>query len=257
MLDGFALSGPLIDQVIEAVLADAKALGRSKRRAWKNAFLTPSLEDSLRKRGFLFVAGVDEAGRGPLAGPVVASAVVLPEGFDLPGLRDSKQMTPERRLALFPRIREEALAVGIGIVTAGGIDRWNILGATREAMDRAIRSLDRRPDWIIVDGNRMSGLRLPQIAVIKGDRRIPSIAAASVIAKVFRDRMMAGYDKLYPVYGFSGHKGYPTTDHAAAIHRHGSSSIHRKSFHVPVIEGDGLWNEGKSEEEARSTRRAT
>jgi ribonuclease HII len=179
------------------------------------------------------VAGVDEAGRGPLAGPVVAAAVCLRSDGLIPGLDDSKRLAPHAREALLPRILESAEAVGVGLVTEAGIDAWNIREAAREAMIRAVRRLGALPDWVLVDGTRLDPFPFPQVSVVGGDRTVPSIAAASIVAKVARDRLMRAYDRLYPVYGFEGHKGYPTEEHALAIARHGMSPIHRSTFHVP------------------------
>ncbi|MDH4009013.1 MAG: ribonuclease HII, partial [Desulfuromonadales bacterium] len=165
-------------------------------------------EDMARRRGYRAVAGIDEAGRGPLAGPVVAAAVILPEDFDLPGLNDSKLISERKRNQLFPMIYEQALAIGIGVSRADEIDRINILQATLRGMSRAVMRLPVAADFLLVDGITPVPLGIEQKTLKKGDSRSLSIAAASVIAKVVRDRIMLAYDRLFPEYGFSGHKGY-------------------------------------------------
>lgn len=187
-------------------------------------------EQLAKRRGFRVVAGVDEAGRGPLAGPVVAAAVVLPDSFDLPGLNDSKQVAAGDRQRLFPLIRRQALAIGLGIATAAEIDRVNILQATLRAMSLAVLRLRIAPDFLLVDGNQPVPLPLQQQPLVKGDARSLSIAAASIVAKVVRDRMMAGYDRHFPGYGFAEHKGYGSVGHRAAIARLGPSPQHRVTF---------------------------
>ncbi|RMD65146.1 MAG: ribonuclease HII [Alphaproteobacteria bacterium] len=195
-------------------------------------------ERQARQRGFRTVAGIDEAGRGPLAGPVVAAAVVLPERFELPGLTDSKKLTERQRERLFPLIRRQARAIGVGILDAGEIDRRNILQATLEAMRLAVTRLREPADFLLVDGISRVPLETKQLPLKKGDSRSLSVAAASVVAKVVRDRMMLGYDRKYPGYGFAGHKGYGSAAHREAIARLGPSPIHRLTFggvreHVP------------------------
>ncbi|WP_246140260.1 ribonuclease HII [Geothermobacter ehrlichii] len=187
-------------------------------------------EQQAARRGFRTVAGIDEAGRGPLAGPVVAAAVVLPESFDLPGLTDSKQLTAVRRRELFYLIRRQARAIGVGIVDAAEVDRRNILQATLEAMRLAVCRLRQPADFLLVDGISKIPLDRPQLTLKKGDSRSLSVAAASVVAKVVRDRMMLGYDRKYPGYGFAGHKGYGSAAHRQAIARLGPCPIHRKTF---------------------------
>ncbi len=187
-------------------------------------------ETELRCRGFKAVAGVDEAGRGPLAGPVVAAAVILPVEFDLPGLTDSKKLSPSKRETLYPLIRSQALAVGIGLASAAEVDRINILQATLLSMRRAIDRLELSPDHLLIDGITPVPLALPQKTLKKGDSRSLSIAAASVVAKVVRDRIMTAYDRAYPEYGFSGHKGYGSARHRELIARFGPCPLHRKSF---------------------------
>lgn len=182
------------------------------------------------KSGFSAIAGVDEAGRGPLAGPVVSAAVILPESIDIPGIDDSKKLTPRRRSILYHRIYEDAIAVGVGIVGPDRIDRINILQAALLSMRMSVACLNPQPDCLLIDGIYTIESGLPQQAIPKGDARSASIAAASIIAKVTRDRLMAAYDTRYPQYGFSRHKGYPTKAHRDAIRILGSSPIHRKTF---------------------------
>jgi ribonuclease HII len=191
-----------------------------------------SLERALRSRAMGPVAGIDEAGRGPIAGPVVAAAVILDEGAIPAGIRDSKELTPDRRVALYDEIVGSA-AVGVAMAGVDMIDRDNILEATLWAMARACEHLPRRPAAVLVDGNRLPDLACPAESVVGGDRRSLSIAAASIIAKVTRDRLMDGLARRYPVYGFERHRGYPTRAHLDALARHGPCPHHRLSF-APV-----------------------
>ncbi len=183
-------------------------------------------------RGYRRVCGVDEAGRGPLAGPVVAAAVVLPPGVSLPGLGDSKQLSPRRRAALVPLLREVALGVGVGVASAAEIDRWNILRASLLAMARAVEALppSASPDLLLVDGLHPVPLALPQETLVGGDGRSTAIAAASVVAKEHRDALMREGALAYPGYGFEVHKGYPTQSHREALSRLGPCPLHRRSF---------------------------
>jgi ribonuclease HII len=183
-----------------------------------------------RQAGYGLIGGVDEAGRGPLAGPVVAAAVILAEGRALEGVEDSKKMTERAREAAFPVIHEEALAVGVGVVSHRYIDSSNILKASLEAMRRAVLALDPKPDFLLVDGIHPIPLPIGQACVKKGDRLSRSISAASVVAKVYRDRIMRSYHESYPVYGFDRNKGYGTRDHLAAIRQNGASPVHRVTF---------------------------
>lgn len=176
------------------------------------------------------VCGLDEAGRGPLAGPVYAGAVILPKGYIPEGLNDSKKLSEKKRDALFEQITQNALAWGFGTASPEEIDEINILNASMLAMKRAVEMLDVKPEYLLVDGNIARGFEQPARAVIKGDAKSPSIAAASIIAKVLRDRECLKMDEEYPEYGFAAHKGYPTKAHFAAIEKHGVSPIHRKSF---------------------------
>lgn len=188
------------------------------------------IEDSHFENGIQIICGVDEAGRGPLAGPVCAAAVILPPHADIPGLNDSKKLSDKRRRELFPVIKETAIAYGIGIATHEEIDQINILQATYLAMERAIQALSVKPELALIDGNRAKDFGLPVETVIKGDSRSASIAAASILAKVTRDDMMLELANTYPQYGFEIHKGYGTKAHYAALDEHGISPIHRMSF---------------------------
>jgi ribonuclease HII len=192
------------------------------------------LESKLRKSGFMSIAGVDEAGIGPLAGPVVAAAVIL-SGKKLSGVDDSKKLSAEQRGSLFADIISNASAVGVGIIDSQTIDSINVLQSTGLAMKMAVTSLSIEPDHVLVDGIRkIPGIRPIQTAVKGGDASCYSIAAASIVAKVIRDRIMHFYDKLYPQYGFSSHKGYGTKLHLRSIKKFGICAIHRKSYE-PVI----------------------
>lgn len=177
-----------------------------------------------------FVAGVDEVGRGPLAGPVVAAAVILDPKKPIHGLNDSKALSEKKRDALFPEICEKALAWSLGRAEVEEIDQINILQASLLAMTRAVEGLKVQPELALVDGNKLPKLPCPGEAVVKGDSRVPAIAAASIIAKVTRDREMQELDSLYPGYGLAGHKGYPTKAHIAAVQQLGVLPIHRRSF---------------------------
>ncbi len=190
-----------------------------------------ALEAKLWKQGFSIVAGVDEVGRGPLAGPVVAACVVLPPDLYLPEVKDSKKLTPKKREELFDQILKSAQEVGIGIVGEKTIDRMNILNASLKAMWKAVNKLKNPPEFILVDGNqRIPNLLLPQMPVVKGDCLSLSIAAASIVAKVTRDRIMLKYHRKYPEFCFAEHKGYATKIHVEALKIFGPCQIHRKSF---------------------------
>jgi len=187
-------------------------------------------EAGVRAQGFRVIAGLDEAGRGPLAGPVVAAAVVLPETGKLKGVDDSKKLSADRREKLFLLLLEKAAAVGIGSVEAQEIDRLNILQASLKAMKLAVENLPLRPDFLLIDGIHSLRLPLTQQAIPQGDRRCLSIAAASIVAKVTRDRLMTAYHDQYPQYNFAQHKGYGTKEHLRAIRKYGCCPLHRQSF---------------------------
>ena len=198
-------------------------------------------EQAARAAGHMVIAGIDEVGRGPLAGPVVAACIVLPEGFDLTGINDSKKLTERQRERADERIRRDALALALGVVGPDEIDRINILRATHQAMRLAFLALSPVPDYVLIDGLPVRDFPCPmQQAIIKGDSHSASIAAASIVAKVARDNLMRQYDAVYPEYGFAGHKGYGAATHLAALRQHGPCPIHRRSF-APVaasIRGD-------------------
>ena len=185
------------------------------------------IEDSL---GLRLICGVDEAGRGPLAGPVCAAAVILPEHLQIPGLNDSKKLTDKKRRELFPVIQEQAIAYGIGLASESEIDEINILQATFLAMRRALDQLTVRPEIAIIDGNRETDFGLPVKTVVKGDSLSANIAAASILAKVTRDNIMVELAQQYPEYGFEIHKGYGTKAHYEALRTYGPCPIHRKTF---------------------------
>ena len=188
------------------------------------------IEDGFYAEGVTCICGVDEAGRGPLAGPVCAAAVILPEHLQIPGLTDSKKLTDKKRRELYPIIKEQAIAYGIGIASEKEIDEINILQATFLAMQRALDQLSVRPDLALIDGNREKDFGLPVKTVVKGDSLSANIAAASVLAKVTRDDLMEKMALEYPQYQFEIHKGYGTKAHYAALTEHGPSPIHRMTF---------------------------
>ena len=188
------------------------------------------IEDELYESGLSVLCGVDEAGRGPLAGPVCAAACILPRGTEIPGLNDSKKLSDKKRCELFEIIQEKAVSFSVAFATVDEIEQLNILGATFLAMNRAISELDPVPELCLIDGNRISGISCPAKAIIKGDSLCADISAASILAKVTRDSYMLDMDELYPQYGFAAHKGYGTEAHYAALREYGPSPIHRMSF---------------------------
>ena len=188
------------------------------------------IEDGLYSQEIVRICGVDEAGRGPLAGPVCAAAVILPAHLEIPGLNDSKKLTDKKRRELFPIIKEQAIAYGIGLASYEEIDQINILQATFLAMQRAIDQLEGKAEFALIDGNRERDFGLPVMTVVKGDSRSANIAAASILAKVTRDDILEEQAKLYPQYGFEIHKGYGTKAHYEALRTYGPSPIHRMTF---------------------------
>lgn len=188
------------------------------------------IEDSLYEKGYNFICGVDEAGRGPLCGPVVAAAVILPKDECIEGVNDSKKLSEKKREVLYDEIISKAVAYGIGISDVDVIEKVNILNATKIAMKNAIKNLKVVPDYVLIDGNQMIDIDIPGNTVVSGDAKSESIAAASILAKVTRDRMLREYDKKYPEYGFAKHKGYGTKAHIEAIGKYGLTPIHRPSF---------------------------
>lgn len=187
-------------------------------------------EELKRSEGFVAVCGVDEAGRGPLCGPVVAAAVILPIGIEIEGLNDSKKLTEKKREKLFNIIKEKAIAYSIAEASPAEIDEINILNASMLAMRRAVEGLPFKADFALIDGNCSRGFDIPTETVVKGDARSASIAAASILAKVTRDRQCIELDRLYPMYGIAKHKGYPTKEHMDAVRQYGPSPIHRLTF---------------------------
>jgi ribonuclease HII len=192
-------------------------------------------EDAARREGFHAVCGIDEAGRGPLAGPVFAAAVILPENCAIEGINDSKKLTPKKREKLFDEIEAGAVAYGIGFATEQEIDAVNILQATFLAMKRACDALNVRPDLALVDGNRMPQLGVETRTIIKGDACSASIAAASILAKVSRDRLLCRIDEIYPQYGFARHKGYGTAYHVEMLRKYGPCPVHRRTFLKKIL----------------------
>ncbi|MCP4720088.1 MAG: ribonuclease HII [Desulfobacteraceae bacterium] len=192
-------------------------------------------EQDVQNKGYKHIAGIDEAGRGPLAGPVVSAAVILPPNFSCPGVTDSKKLSEKKRESLFPLIKAQALAVGIGVADHKEIDQINILAASLLSMKRAVIDLATGPDYLLIDGKFTIDMDLPQQAIIKGDLRSISIAAASIIAKVTRDRIMVKLHNTYPQYNFIRHKGYPTKAHKQAIIDHGPCPVHRTTFNGVIL----------------------
>ena len=189
-----------------------------------------AIEDSCYEEGYQVICGVDEAGRGPLAGPVCAAAVILPRGLEIPGLTDSKKLTDKKRRELFPVIKEQAVAYGIGFASEQEIDEINILQATYLAMERALKQLEGKADLALIDGNRAKDFGMKVKTVVKGDSLSANIAAASVLAKVTRDDLLVQLAEQYPQYGFEIHKGYGTKAHYAALTEHGPCAAHRSTF---------------------------
>jgi ribonuclease HII len=189
-----------------------------------------TIEQELHEKGYAMVCGIDEAGRGPLCGPVYAAACILPDGLYIEGLNDSKKLTEKKREKLFDIIKEKAIAYAIAEASPTEIDEINILNASMLAMRRAVEALDVKADFALIDGNCSRGFEIPTETVVGGDAKSCSIAAASILAKVTRDRGCEELDEAYPMYGIAKHKGYPTKDHMNAVREHGPSPIHRKTF---------------------------
>lgn len=192
-------------------------------------------ENDLRRMGYKYICGIDEAGRGPLAGPVFAAAVILPENCEIEGLNDSKKLSEKKREELFPIICEKAVAYSIAFATEEEIDEVNILNATYLAMKRAQEGLKIPCDYALVDGNRMPPLNVEAETIVKGDAKSASIAAASILAKVSRDRVMYEIDKIYPEYNFAKHKGYGTKVHVEALLKYGPCKVHRRTFLKKIL----------------------
>lgn len=218
--------GSVLDRLINKYKKKKDSRDREKARF---SAMT-AYEEQAYNEGLSLVAGVDEAGRGPLAGPVVAAAVMLPRGVFIEHLNDSKKLSPQRRAALYEEIREKAAAIGVGIIDEKKIDEINIYNATLLAMEQAVASLKPRPDILLIDALKLKNINITQLSIIKGDAKSISIAAASIIAKVTRDRLLVELDKRFPLYGFCEHKGYGTEEHISAIKKYGICPIHRISF---------------------------
>ncbi|MDD2268997.1 MAG: ribonuclease HII [Eubacteriales bacterium] len=197
--------------------------------------ITYDIENDLRINGFSLICGVDEAGRGPLAGDVFAAAVILPEGYIPEGLNDSKKLSPKKRDKLFDEIKNNAISYDIATASVAEIEQYNILEASLLAMRRAIEKLYPKPDFALIDGNIVRGFDIPSKAIIDGDALCPSIAAASILAKVARDRYCLEMDALYPMYGFASHKGYGTAKHRKAIEDYGPCPLHRSLFIRKIV----------------------
>ncbi|NLW55439.1 MAG: ribonuclease HII [Firmicutes bacterium] len=206
----------------------------------KRQMMMYKLENRLLSKGYKCIAGVDEAGRGPLAGPVLAAAAIIPPGIFIDGLNDSKKLSAKRRELIYEQMLALKIPYGLGEASVEEIDRYNILKASQLAMMRAVESLPVKPDYLLIDGYAWPGISLAHQGVVGGDTLSLSIAAASILAKVTRDRIMQELDRVYPGYGFAKHKGYPTAEHFAAIARLGPSVVHRRSFNLrypPVLPG--------------------
>ncbi len=192
-------------------------------------------ENRLYQRGYTAIAGVDEAGRGPLCGPVYAAAVIFPKGFFREEINDSKKLTEKKREALYDIILENASAWSVASIDAEEIDKINILNATHKAMNTAVNALSIKPDFVMIDGNSIKGMQVPHECIVKGDANSMSIAAASILAKVSRDRYLIEMDRQYPEYGFAQHKGYGTKAHVAALLKYGPCPLHRKTFLKKIL----------------------
>ena len=202
-----------------------------KEKEEQRLLLLKEKENELRKKGFQYICGIDEAGRGPLAGPVVVASVIMPADSMIEGVNDSKKVSEKKREKIYEQILEEAISYGVAIIGQDEIDEINILNATKKGLTISLQELTLKPDLILVDAlNGIDTMGIPYDSVIKGDAKCYSIAAASIIAKVTRDRIMREWDKIYPEYGFEKHKGYGTAAHIAAIREHGLCPIHRRSF---------------------------
>ena len=207
-----------------------------KERELERLTQLKQIEESVYKEGFNLICGIDEAGRGPLAGPVVVASVIMPKDSMIEGVNDSKKISEAKREKLYDVITEEAISYGVGIMSQKKIDEVNILNATKNGLTKSLEELDSKPDIILVDALRdINTLGVPYRSVIKGDAKIYSIACASIIAKVTRDRIMREWDKIYPQYGFKSHKGYGTSKHIAAIKEYGLCPLHRRSFTTKFI----------------------
>lgn len=202
-----------------------------KEKEEERLLILKEKENELRKKGFQYICGIDEAGRGPLAGPVVVASVIMPEDSMIEGVNDSKKISEKKREKIYEQILEEAISYGVAIIGQDEIDEINILNATKKGLTVSLQELSQKPDLILVDAlNGIDTMGIPYDSIIKGDAKCYSIAAASIVAKVTRDRIMREWDKVYPEYGFEKHKGYGTAAHISAIRENGICPIHRRSF---------------------------
>jgi ribonuclease HII len=220
-----------VQKLLEKYYREQEAIQKQREKA-EQMLLE---ERRLWETGYTMIGGVDEVGRGPLAGPVVAACVILPKGLIIEGADDSKRLTLAKREELYDIISEKAEAIGLGIVDPSRIDEINIYNATIEAMMKAVRACRKQPEYLLLDAMQLKELAIPQLPIIGGDGKSQSIAAASIIAKVTRDRMMTELAETYPEYGFEKHKGYGTSEHVAAIKQYGMLPIHRKSFMKKIL----------------------
>lgn len=213
---------------VQSLVAQAEKRRRKQQEEWERIETLRVYENQYAQ--YELICGIDEAGRGPLAGPVTAAAVILPRDSHILYINDSKKLTPKKREELFDVICDEAVSCSVGMASPSRIDEINILQATYEAMREAISQLDPAPELLLNDAVTIPGIDIPQVPIVKGDARSISIGAASIVAKVTRDRLMNQYDRLYPEYGFAAHKGYGTAEHIAALKTYGPCPIHRKTF---------------------------
>lgn len=234
--------------VIKAVESARKRIDANLQEEARLELLL-AFERECYAKGYDLVCGIDEVGRGPLAGPVVAAAVILPKDCKIHGVDDSKKLSPQKREDLYDLILEQAVSYGIGVVSPERIDEINILQATYEAMRHAIGQLNPAPRFVLADAVTIPGVPIPQKGIVKGDAKSISIAAASIVAKVYRDRLMQSYDEMYPQYGFGGHKGYGSAAHIAALRVHGTCPIHRNSFVKNFVGKDSKQEKGVYGEE--------
>lgn len=217
-----------VRKIFEQLIKQKEKMAREMVRLEK----MQKYEEEIYGHGYNLIAGIDEAGRGPLAGPVVAAAVVLPRGIKIIGINDSKKLSAEKRNELVQEIKSKAIAWSVSLVDAAFIDKFNILQASLRAMYQSVKLLKSAPDYLLVDAVKIPHLDIPQLPIISGDSLSSSIAAASIVAKTTRDKMMADFHNQYPQYGFDKHKGYGTTEHVLALEKHGPCPIHRLSFNL-------------------------
>lgn len=221
---------------IQSIIKKSKKKLESKKKELERLETISVYEKECFQKGYHYIAGIDEVGRGPLAGPVVTAAVILPQGCLIQGINDSKKLSAFKRELLFEEICKKAVAYNFGVITSQVIDDINILQATYCAMESAVEKLQQKPDFLLIDALKLKNIKIPQENIIKGDEKSISIGAASILAKVIRDRMMIEYDSLYPEYGFARNKGYGSKEHIEAIKKYGLCPIHRRSFVKNILE---------------------